>query len=42
MAPQAYAPSLAEWGIVLGVVGYALLMFTLGVRFLPLFEKSHS
>jgi menaquinone reductase, integral membrane subunit len=42
MAPQAYAPSLAEWGIVLGVVGYALLMFTLGVRFLPLFEKSRS
>jgi hypothetical protein len=27
---------------VLGVVGYALLMFTLGVRFLPLFEKRHS
>ena len=37
-APQAYAPSLAEWGVALGVVGYALLMFTLGVRFLPLFN----
>jgi Ni/Fe-hydrogenase subunit HybB-like protein len=36
---QAYSPSLAEWGIALGVIGYALLMFTLGVRFLPLFDK---
>ena len=37
--PQPYAPSLAEWGIALGVLGYALLMFTLGVRFLPLFDR---
>lgn len=36
--PQAYTPSLAEWGVAVGVVGYALLMFTLGVRFLPLFN----
>jgi molybdopterin-containing oxidoreductase family membrane subunit len=36
---RAYSPSLAEWGIALGVIGYALLMFTLGVRFLPLFDK---
>ena len=32
-----YWPSLAEWGIGVGVIGYALLVFTLGVRFLPLF-----
>ncbi len=37
--PRAYAPSAAEWGIAVGVVGYALLMFTLGVRFLPLFDR---
>ncbi|HET7009537.1 MAG TPA: NrfD/PsrC family molybdoenzyme membrane anchor subunit [Anaerolineales bacterium] len=37
--PQPYTPSLAEWGIALGVVGYALLMFTLGVKFLPLFDR---
>jgi Ni/Fe-hydrogenase subunit HybB-like protein len=41
-----YSPSLAEWGIALGVVGYALLMLTLGLRFLPLFkpraEESHN
>ena len=41
-----YWPSLAEWGIAVGVIGYALLMLTLGLRFLPLFkgtdEASHS
>jgi len=40
-----YSPSLAEWGVVVGVVGYALLMLTLGIRFLPLFksaDESHS
>jgi Ni/Fe-hydrogenase subunit HybB-like protein len=34
---NAYAPSLAEWGVGIGVLGYALLMFTLGLRYLPLF-----
>jgi molybdopterin-containing oxidoreductase family membrane subunit len=36
---QTYLPSLAEWGVALFVVGYALALFTLGVRFLPLFAK---
>jgi molybdopterin-containing oxidoreductase family membrane subunit len=43
--PGTYTPSLVEWGIVLGVIGYALLFFTLAVRFLPIFhngEKSSS
>ncbi len=34
-----YFPSLAEWGVALGVIGYALLMLTLGVLFLPLFSE---
>jgi molybdopterin-containing oxidoreductase family membrane subunit len=34
----AYLPSLVEWGIALGIIGYALLMLTLGARYLPLFE----
>lgn len=34
-----YAPTVVEWGIVLGVIGYALLVFTLGVRILPLFRQ---
>jgi len=36
---QKYVPALSEWGVAVGVVGYALMMFTLGLRFLPLFPK---
>jgi molybdopterin-containing oxidoreductase family membrane subunit len=35
-----YQPSPAEWGVALGVAGYALLLLTLGLRFLPLFAKA--
>ena len=38
--PQPYLPNLTEWAIVLGVVGYALTLLTLGVRFLPLFTRT--
>jgi len=37
-AVQPYTPSLAEWGVAIGVLSYALTMFTLGLRFLPLFN----
>jgi molybdopterin-containing oxidoreductase family membrane subunit len=33
-----YVPNLTEWAIALGVLGYALTMLTLGVRYLPLFR----
>jgi Ni/Fe-hydrogenase subunit HybB-like protein len=34
---------MVEWGIALGIIGYALLMLTLGIKFLPLFgDKEHS
>lgn len=36
--PVHYTPSLVEWGVGLGVIGYALTMLTLGVKFLPLFK----
>jgi len=36
-----YVPAMSEWGVAIGVLGYALLMLTLGLRFLPLFPKSH-
>ncbi len=39
--PQPYVPNIVEWGVAAGVVGYALLAFTLGVRFLPLFNDRH-
>jgi molybdopterin-containing oxidoreductase family membrane subunit len=34
-----YQPSVVEWGVGIGVMAYALLMFTLGLRFLPLFPN---
>jgi len=38
-----YWPSLAEWGIAVGILGYMMMMLTLGVRFLPLFNhEDHS
>jgi len=33
----AYVPSLVEIAVALGIIGYALLAYTLGVRYLPLF-----
>lgn len=42
-AANAYFPSAVEWGVALGVLGYALLAFSLGLRFLPLFpDEQHS
>jgi Ni/Fe-hydrogenase subunit HybB-like protein len=35
---QSYGPSLVEWGVSLGVIGYVGLALTLGVLFLPLFK----
>ena len=39
LPPSSYSPSLVEWGVAIGIVGYALMLFTLGVRFLPLFRS---
>jgi molybdopterin-containing oxidoreductase family membrane subunit len=39
LEPGSYTPSVVEWGVVAGVIGYALLIFTLGVLLLPLFKK---
>jgi molybdopterin-containing oxidoreductase family membrane subunit len=33
-----YWPSLVEWGVAVGIIGYALLLLTLGVKLLPLFD----
>ena len=33
----AYFPSPVEIAVALGIIGYALLAFTLGARYLPLF-----
>ncbi len=40
LPPGQYFPALVEWGVVVGIIGYALMMLTLGVKFLPLFTKN--
>ncbi len=42
--PGNYFPNLIEWGVAIGLIGYILLMITLGARYLPLFKEggSHS
>jgi len=42
LEPGSYAPSLTEWGVAVGVVGFALLAFTLGAWLLPLFKSPSS
>ena len=39
LPPGNYFPNLTEWSIALGIIGYALAMLTLGVKYLPLFEE---
>ena len=39
LPPGNYIPNLVEWGVVIGVLGYALMILTLGVLFLPLFAQ---
>jgi Ni/Fe-hydrogenase subunit HybB-like protein len=36
---NAYQPAPVEWGVALGIIGYALLAFSLGLRFMPPFSK---
>jgi Ni/Fe-hydrogenase subunit HybB-like protein len=38
----AYFPNISEWGIAMGIIGYALLMLTLGALFLPLFRTKEA
>jgi Ni/Fe-hydrogenase subunit HybB-like protein len=39
LPPGTYFPNLPEWGIAVGILGYAFMMLTLGVLFLPLFRR---
>lgn len=38
---QKYIPAPVEWGVAIGVFGYALTAITLGLRFLPIFSNGH-
>ncbi|NLX09920.1 MAG: polysulfide reductase NrfD [Chloroflexi bacterium] len=35
-----YSPTLVEWGVAVGIVGYTWLAFTLGVRYLSLYPQA--
>lgn len=37
--PGKYFPNMIEWGVAIGLLGYFLLMITLGARYLPLFKE---
>jgi molybdopterin-containing oxidoreductase family membrane subunit len=39
LEPGRYFPNTIEWGVAILVLGYGLLVLTLGVLFLPLFKK---
>jgi molybdopterin-containing oxidoreductase family membrane subunit len=42
--PGEYWPALVEWGVAIGIIGYALTLMTIGAKYLPLFpsDESHS
>jgi formate dehydrogenase iron-sulfur subunit len=39
LTPQHYAPTFVEWSVTLGLVAAAILLFGLGVRYLPVLEE---
>jgi molybdopterin-containing oxidoreductase family membrane subunit len=41
LSSGSYFPGAVEWGVGILVIGYALTVMTLGVRFLPLFENDN-
>ncbi len=36
-----YFPSLVEWAVVLGVLAFTAIVYSLGVKFLPIFPSEH-
>jgi Ni/Fe-hydrogenase subunit HybB-like protein len=39
---QTYTPSLVEWGVVAGIIGYWLLAWSLAVRFLNIYPEARA
>jgi formate dehydrogenase iron-sulfur subunit len=39
VAPEAYSPSIFEWGISVGLIAASVFLFGLGARLLPLLPK---
>jgi len=42
LGPQSYLPSLAEWGVSLGLIAATVFLFGLGVRHLPVLPKEEA
>jgi formate dehydrogenase iron-sulfur subunit len=42
IAPEAYSPTVFEWGVSVGLIALTIFLFGLGVRFLPLLPKEES
>lgn len=42
IAPHGYFPSVWEWGISIGMVATAILLFRLGVQFVPILPKQEA
>jgi formate dehydrogenase iron-sulfur subunit len=41
-APQAYAPSIFEWGISIGLIAATIFLFGLGARLLPILPRAEA
>jgi formate dehydrogenase iron-sulfur subunit len=42
VAPEAYSPTIFEWGVSIGLIALAIFLFELGARLLPLLPKEES
>ena len=42
VAPQAYAPSIFEWGISVGLIAATIFLFGLGARLMPILAKAET
>jgi formate dehydrogenase iron-sulfur subunit len=42
IAPEAYAPSIFEWGISIGLIAATIFLFGLGARLMPLLPKDEA
>jgi formate dehydrogenase iron-sulfur subunit len=41
-APEGYAPSIAEWGISIGLIAATIFLFGLGARLMPILPKEEA
>jgi formate dehydrogenase iron-sulfur subunit len=41
-APEAYMPSIFEWGISIGLIAATIFLFGLGARLLPILPKAEA